>query len=53
MVSATRWFFDTEFIDTGSIIEPISIGIVSEDGDRQFDLAKVRRFLEAAKPYVK
>ena len=23
------------------------------DGDRQFDLAKVRRFLEAAKPYVK
>lgn len=36
MASTTRWFFDTEFIDTGSIIEPISIGIVSEDGLRSY-----------------
>ena len=35
MATTTRWFFDTEFIDTGSIIELISIGIVSEDGSRE------------------
>ena len=28
----TRWFFDTEFIDTGRTIDLISIGIVREDG---------------------
>jgi hypothetical protein len=36
MVSTTRWFFDTEFIDTGSVIDLISIGIVSEDGLRSY-----------------
>lgn len=28
----TRYWLDTEFIDTGSVIELISIGILSEDG---------------------
>ncbi|HZU01543.1 MAG TPA: 3'-5' exoribonuclease [Ktedonobacteraceae bacterium] len=28
----TRYFLDTEFIDTGSTIDLISIGVVSEDG---------------------
>jgi len=36
MSSTTRWFFDTEFIDTGSIIDPISIALVSEDGRRSY-----------------
>ena len=36
MASTTRWFFDTEFIDTGSVIDLISIGIVSEDGFRSY-----------------
>ena len=28
----TRWFFDTEFIDTRRTIDVISIGLVREDG---------------------
>ena len=36
MAATTRWFFDTEFIDTGSIIDPISIALVSEDGRRSY-----------------
>jgi len=36
MASKTRWFFDTEFIDTGSVIDLISIAIVSEDGQRSY-----------------
>ena len=36
MAGKTRWFFDTEFIDTGSIIDLVSIAIVSEDGLRSY-----------------
>ena len=36
MSDLTRWFLDTEFIDTGEIIDLISIGIVSEDGLRTY-----------------
>jgi hypothetical protein len=32
----TRWFFDTEFIDTGRTIDLISIGMISEDGRRTY-----------------
>lgn len=35
-MDTARWFFDTEFIDTGSVIDLISIGIVSEDGLRSY-----------------
>lgn len=30
-----RYFFDTEFFDNGTTVEPISIGVVAEDG-REF-----------------
>ena len=32
----TRWFFDTEFIDTGRAIDLISIGMISEDGRQTY-----------------
>tara|TARA_Y100000780_G_C13690927_1_gene419544 strand:+ start:1525 stop:1980 length:456 start_codon:yes stop_codon:yes gene_type:complete len=47
-----RIFFDTEFIDNGSTIEPISIGIIREDGETYY-----AEFLETdkskANPWVK
>lgn len=32
----TRYFYDWEFLEDGVTIAPISIGIVSEDGDREY-----------------
>lgn len=34
----TRYFYDTEFIEDGVTIDPISIGIVSEDGRKYYAL---------------
>jgi hypothetical protein len=31
-----RWFFDTEFNDTGREIQPISIGMISDDGRKSY-----------------
>lgn len=31
-----KYFLDTEFSDTGSVVHPISIGIVNENGDEYY-----------------
>lgn len=45
-----RWHYDFEFHDTGSVITPISVGLVSDDGSRTYyagfsdvDLSSARR----------
>lgn len=35
-MSAARYFYDFEFIEDGKTIDPISIGVVNEDGRREF-----------------
>jgi len=49
---ANRWFFDTEFNDTGSRIDLISIGLVSEDG-REYYAVSSEFDPERCLPWVK
>jgi hypothetical protein len=51
MASKTRWFFDTEFIDTGKTIDLISIGIVGEDGRRSYSACLEDRWEDKLPPW--
>ena len=43
MLSAVKYFFDTEFYEDGKTIDLISIGIVAEDGREFYAVSNRRR----------
>ena len=41
--TAVRYFYDTEFIEDGTVIDLVSIGVVAEDGREFYAIHRVRR----------
>jgi hypothetical protein len=52
-MASARYFYDCEFIEDGTTIELISIGIVDEAGDRELYLVSTEFDPERAGPWVR
>ena len=47
-----KYFFDTEFLDTGKEIRPISIGVVAEDGRELYYVVPEAMYLCRKSPWL-